>query len=447
MIGQNRIGFGESAYYLIVVFYGLAFLLQQYVHLQDYAQWVYSGVILNGKLLGLSLPAYSCRLYPVPNSLTTVFIAVLLFIFKAGFAAKLLVVLYLSLFAWIVMAVNKHLYPGQHVQKSLIILSTVIISSSFWNGYMNYQLALLIFAGYYLIRLKGRDSLFITTVFGIAIFFSHAVVFAVFFIYVFYCHFSLRSPDRRLFALLPPAALTIWYLYENFLRGGGGDGMALTSPINEGLVNLAMYKVYTFLKAGPFQNFILPNKESYLEGSNGIYYLFIFTSAVFLILLFLNIAHGLYKKSTGKSRPDGDAVFFAIVFLSYLFFPPKLLGVVNLGERLMMIGLMFLLFRVTFNRRLLSIPVMIAVMFTVYNIVFLSVGDRTGVRPVQSGESQMPETRRLSREFQSLYTVTQHKYLNHRIFEGADHYRAIDEGDFTKGVFPTGLIVYHSEAP
>jgi hypothetical protein len=447
MIGRHNLKIGESAYYLIVAFYGLAFLFRQYAHLQDYAQWVYSGVILNGKLLGLSLPAYSCRLYPVPNSSTTFLIAALSLIVKAALAAKLLVVLYLVLFAWIVMAINKQLQAGQHVQKSLIILSTIIISSSFWNGYMNYQLALLLFAGFYLIRLKGRDSLFITTIFGIAIFFSHAAVFAVFFIYVFLCHFSLKNPDRRLFALLPPSVLTLWYLYGNFLRGGEGEGMALTSPVGAGVVNFVMYKAYTYLKAGPFQNFILPSKQSYLEGCDGVYFLFIFISALFLVLLFLNIAHGLYGKLTGKSKFDRDLVFFAIVFLSYLIFPPKLLNVVNIGERFLMIGLMFLLFRVTFNRRLLCILTVISVMFTAYNIVFLSTGDQAGAGRVQSDTSSVPENGRLSKEFQSLYTRTKHKYLNHRIFDGADHYRAIVEDDFTKGVFPTGIIIYHNDNP
>jgi uncharacterized membrane-anchored protein len=76
MARRRHFNWGESAYYLIVAIYALAFILQHQVHLQDYAQWVYSGVILHGKWLGISLADYSCRLYPVPNSSTTVITAV-----------------------------------------------------------------------------------------------------------------------------------------------------------------------------------------------------------------------------------------------------------------------------------------------------------------------------------------------------------------------------------
>jgi len=445
-VGTRRfkhLSYGEAAYFGTALLYCALIVLQDFVHLQDYAQWVYSGFILNAKWHGAALPAYIIKSYPVPNSFVTVFIAAVGMIGDVVFASRILIALYIVVFAGLILAINRRTAPEQYLAISFVMLLTIVISSSFWNGYLNYQIGLMFFALHYYLELRRMNSPFTECALSIAVFFSHAAVFAVFFLYAAYRHISEKRIDLRLAALLPSAVLTLWFLYGHFALDSDMATVALASPIKGGLVTLVQYKAYTFLKTGPFQNFILADGRSFLEGYTGLYYAMIAIGAVFMMLLFLNILANACRQFRLKESRDRTLLFFAVVFASYVFFPPKMLQVVNIGERFMIVGWMFLLFRTTFHRRLITALAVVSVLFAAYNFAFLASGQRAGSQGNDTVASPAIDDGRLSENFRSLYANTSQKYFNHRVYQGVDQYRAIHDGDFTRGVFPTGMIVYH----
>jgi len=441
----KQIRTGHIIYLAIVIIYCLLFLLQEFAHLQDYSQWIFSGVVLNAKMLGTSLPDYTLKTYPVPNSFLTVTIALLLFIFDAFWASKLLVVFYIIMFAGIIYLTCKHTFPKKYLFRSIIIFSTIAISSSFWNGYLNYQFALLLLALYYFLMLKGFDSPIKTLLFSLIIFFSHAAVFMVFFIFVCYRNAPIKKYRIKLLALIPSGLLTLWYLYGSFLIDNNIGNEVLSSPIKGGVTGFLLYKIYTFLKIGPFQNFILADGQSFLEGNTALYCIFILISALTLLVLLFNIFITICQQYRKEKFIKRTVLFFSILFLSYLLFPTKLLQVVNIGERFMIVGLMFLLFNVSLNHRVLASLTVVCIFFTAYNFFFLSTTIESDVVINKNIISQIDNEKLLSEDFQKFYTNTRQKYLNHRIYQGIDHYHAIATNDLTKDIFSTGIVIYSGD--
>ena len=230
----------------------------------------------------------------------------------------------------------------------LIFTLSIAFGPGFWNGYINFQFGLLFFALYIICARKNASSILL---FSLLIYFSHASVFAGFVCFVIVSEFFIQRRVRVFLALLPGLLLLLWYSVTK-LSVGGGQNESVGS-----IAQWAQYKLYTLAKQGPFHNFIQSDGESLLATSHGLYMAGFVTN--FLVALLI----GSYLLVTGFNfvrRQDGAlgrpldsetytpavVVTMLVLLVGYLLAGKNTFGVVNLGERFLVVALMLLILQV-----------------------------------------------------------------------------------------------------
>lgn len=425
----NRKNPGASGLLVNRSFHALAFLLvlvvavglavQPYPALQDFVEWIYQGWVLGELFTGNPAveEAFALRGYPVPNVLAQILMGALATVVSPVAAAKIILVLYIFLFSVFSFLIARQVSPRHAGLLNLIILSTFCFGPGFWNGYINYQVSLLLFLVfcYFYILKDIRNPLFIL-VFSILIFSAHATLFAVFGLVV-----VVREmvPWRGLWpkrpavfmAMVPSGVLLLWYLAIKIQEPGEAFGFDL-SPLL-----WLMYKGYTLAKQGPFHNFILEDGSGLLEELGGVYWTgFAINILVALVLCtwFMTVLPRLRSLWQNQRAEVCIVAFLAALFV---LMPPKLPGVVNFGERFLIPGLLVaLVFRIVPDRRILLVWASACAACIPY---FMAAAWYLGDRHVDTFRRSTATGSELMDYVDSLYAGTGHKYFNHRIYEFA----------------------------
>ena len=119
--------------------------------LQDYGAWTYQGYVFNRLLASAGAPAI-IKPWPVPNSISQVLLAMLGVGLSPIAAAKTLIAGYL-LGSTVVMAIASRGNDGRiDGAKLLLLLCLGVVHAPFWIGEINYQIGLLLFVTYVLLR-------------------------------------------------------------------------------------------------------------------------------------------------------------------------------------------------------------------------------------------------------------------------------------------------------
>lgn len=403
----------------------IAFMLlfvQPFPILHDYLEWMYQGWLL-GEILGGHIDNnYQLAAWPVPNSLTQFAVAAAAPWVGPVVAGKIWLAGYLVLTTLCSYVAARRCWPQSSGAIHVVLMFTVFFGPGFWNGYSNFQYGLALFLLWWLID-SSRDSrhgLWLL-VFSVLIFFAHAVPFVVLITYVglkFLCRHELPLQRRLkpLMALLPALGLLGWYSAIKL------SATELHSEASLGVLQWFQYKVYTVAKQGPFHNFVLADGSSLLTDWHALYLAgFIVNMLVVLCIalwLFSVVTQAFTQRlsvaeGVGKKAVTTAALFVVLMCVCYLLPAQKTVGVVNLGERFLIAGLLVALLVFSCPRYVLNAWCLMCLLAGAYSMAAITAISRQDVAVVKSA----------SAAGDAIYANSVHKFFNHRVFIYADRGR------------------------
>ena len=330
--GIFRSGAGFRALGILSVALALALnILDVVPPLQDYGDWVYQGFLLNRILAGHAT-LVMLKPWPVPNALSQVVLGLGMFLLSPIAAAKTFICLYLVLFGLLCDWLTRNPDGSRDDRRFLLLVLLGVLNSAFWNGYVNFQLGLLLLLFYIGLRRRRRAlALAVEALFGILIFFSHAICLGGFLLYVGWDGLLRRRIARSVAIAMPALLLVVWYLLAN--DAGTPD---IPPQGRGGLLAFASYKIYTLAKLGPYQNFIVGHAGDFtrhrlLYGAGVLIDLAF--AALFVVPLF-----GRIILSVAQRRFSSESLMSLVCLGGFLILPSTLFGVVNIGERVLAIA-------------------------------------------------------------------------------------------------------------
>ncbi len=337
-----------SAYALLLVVWLAA---QPLPPLQDYMDWVYQGWVGTQWLQGFPpvVQQFTPVPYPVPNAASQVLLSGVTAAAGALPASKIVIASLLAALAAVCIAVSARFrWKGA---AALVLFLCFGANSTFWDGYINYQLSLLVFFCLVPVfhRLPGAAIAF----WAVLLFFCHATTFFAFGLLVGFDALFHVERRMRAVALLPSVALLAWYVAA---RHAPVADQGAAAPLYSGLLHHLAYKAYTLSKLGPFHNLVDYADRSLMDRFRGWYRAGVALNLLFAAGLALALLDGASRGEwrgawRGKWRGSRaclrePALWTAgVLLLLFLLLPGKLVGVVNIGERLLYPAVLLLLLR------------------------------------------------------------------------------------------------------
>lgn len=406
-------------------------VMQPYPILHDFPEWMYQGFVVGELLAGVQSPvteAYRLVSHPVPNSISQIAMGLLNFFVSPVLAGQIWLCLYFVLAQWLWWRTTSDICGEVKGAAYLLLTMTVTLGVGFWNGYINFQFAILLFALYvYMSRPQTRYPVFLVLIFSLLIFFSHAAVFAAFVVFVgVQCMFGHKQ-WRPVAALLPSLLLLLWYMVIKIGSGlSSGEGMTLAKWIQ--------YKAYTVAKQGPFHNFILPDGESLLANLGWVYNLGFVMNFVLVVILAIWLCLLAWRQARMREWPDFRGkvelqwpvvVTGLFLFAGFLIAGQNSFGVVNLGERFLVVAIVLLLVFFRCPKPLWRVWVALAIVNGVYILVAIAMV--TGYSKESYVVARSASETNLEKYVDDIYANSRHKYFNHRLFIYADRGRELSE--------------------
>lgn len=209
---------------ILVVFAALLFAHPRAPILGDYGEWTYHGVLLRNLLTGHPDAGYMLKHYPVPNSLTTAGLGVLMLVTPWAVAAKMWLCAVLVLGLGCGWALNRASMRRDGAMLWLLP-GAVLCGLDFWWGFSNFLLGVCLAMLLAAMLLRGVQSRWAYGVVLGLLFISHMIPF------VFGClmmaGFALQTGRWGvLWQTGPGLLLTGWYVEGRFLTAGNADGRA-----------------------------------------------------------------------------------------------------------------------------------------------------------------------------------------------------------------------------
>ncbi len=398
--------------------------------LTDYANWTYQGVLLRDHLLGLPDAAHALKPYPVPNSAATVGIGLLSLWMSWQLAARLWLAAQL---VFALASIRFFLRAIGADAGASILGAALFLNLNFWDGFINFQMGmswLLVIAAVLVRRQQephtGRD--WIVGVLLLLTFLTHMLPFAFAgLLVVLYC-VELRR-FRLLWQLVPSGLACLWYVAGRYLLGADAEGQAgMADPVRNYSPAFWAFKGNSYLKSLGFVNPTYAGKSALVAwvGKGGFVLLFGLNLA-----LALAVAWCIFSVLRGSSfqRNKERFLWIGVVALLpfYLVAPGSFLGVSDPGSRLLQLSLVLgLLLCARLSSKSLVFAKGCALVFMTVDLVMFF---RFAYGPEKPGQDGAP----LPQAVVSLAHAFNHNqdYL----------VRALERGDRTKLVFPTGIFV------
>ena len=295
--------------------------------LQDFNEWIYQGWLMGQLFHGAAVP-FEVKPWPVPNAAAQVILGVLNLPLGPRAAGIAYIALYLVGFTWLAAALARH--TGRF-DPATFLLAVLIgaINSPFWDGYANSQLGLLLYMLHVLRQRRpaGTGPLWDLAM-GLALFFCHAVMLAVFALHTALRAWQQRHLARAATVLTPPFALLAWYLLRDDNYG------EYIPPFGTTLTDFIAYKAYTAAKLGPYQNLIIGSIGD-ADRAPLLYWSGVAANLTFVLVALVPLTFALLRRLLAGDR--SPAMLTAAACLAgFAVLPSAMFGVVNVGERLML---------------------------------------------------------------------------------------------------------------
>ena len=417
---------------LFLVYAVLLFAHRSSPSLTDTANWTYQGVLLREHLMGHPDPLHTLKHYPVPNSTATVGIGLLACVLPWKFAIK----------AWLLLQLGASFAAMRHLLRTLqagwvswvVMPQAVFLNVNFWYGFLNFELGLacvLLVASLLLRRARGDlGGSWAIAALLLFIFFTHMIAFA--FCGLLLLLYAAQTKHwRTLWQLAPSAALSVWYLVGRFFYAGNADGQAGMEPsVQNYSAAFWAFKVNSYLKS-----FGMVNPESvdcYLLGRTAFALLFLLNLALAGLMLF-----AIVKRAGAAWNREAEQKFLWLAILLlvplYLLGPGAALGVSDPGARMLQVALaLALALAAGYRPRTGKVAAGCALMLTFFGAAMFSAYAFDPHFPAK-GPSSLPA--RLV-GFAHVPNDDQ-DYL----------YRALEDADYRRKVFPTGLFLNAQREP
>ena len=407
------------------------------LYLVDLPAWTYTGAVVVAEAGGAT--PWGLYPWPVPNTWATLAAAPLVALAGptgAGrwLAAGLLAAGWAAAWAFAA-AVDRETAPA----RAAVVASTLVASSSWWNGYLGFQIGVTLALGLgALVLRRGRLPAPALGVGAVALFFAHAVPFGAFALGAGLD--ALRRRDlRQVTALVPAALLTAWYVAA---RAAGPQGGFVAPQAAGGAARAVAYKAYTALKLGPFQHPDGLDGAGVLAGHPALYWLGVAASGAFMAVLVGALAVGTVRLWRSRAVGRGGAAYgWALVALA-LALPPFALNVVNPGERVLVMGAVALLATVSVPRRLLWALGGAALLFLADDAHALWA-QRDGLSAERRAELLSPRPAPPERSFEEAVEAAGAEplpLLGHPVLLNARYYGLAERGDWTAPAFDSGPL-------
>ena len=326
--GAWRLGLGLSLAALAALVVAVPAL-----YLTDVPAWVFGGAMLRAELADPAATPWHLAPHPVPNALAHALAAALLGVLSpqaTGAALALAMLIGGGAAAWALARAAWPGAPGQAGARAAVLVSCLVVSSSWWNGYVGFQLGVaLAFATGALWLRRGRLGPAWTLAASLALFAAHAVPFGALALALGLS--ALRRRDAaELAALVPAGALALWYAAARL----AGPEAFVPAAETGGLARALAYKGYTVLKLGPLQRPV--GLDGAPPGQGPGLWIALGLSAVFVAALGVALVRGTAAMAPGGRR-RAAAFAWGLAGVA-LVMPPFALNVVNPGERLLVLA-------------------------------------------------------------------------------------------------------------
>jgi hypothetical protein len=356
-----------------------ALVLAPYPPLQDFAEWAYQGALLARLAAAFpgGLPGAEVWLvaHPVPNSLAQALLGLLSLLLPATLAARVFLLGLLGAGLAVALALARQHQPKAAGAFAVVLLVSVFCNATFWNGYVNYQLALLLSASWFLLPPARRAEAGPILGFGLAIFFSHAAVFAAFGVLVGVRGLLRRRLGAAVLGLGPVVLLGVWYALA-----GTGEPAEPAAEVG-GLGAFLAYKAYTLTKLGPYHNFVFAG-----GGDETLRPALYWAGAVVNLLyaggLGVMLGIGLWRGSRDRALSATPVLAALLLLAGFLALPRMAQHVINPGERLLIPGLLLLLLAVPLPAMALRPLAALGGLALAANLLVLAAPDDRWTRPV-----------------------------------------------------------------
>jgi hypothetical protein len=401
--------------------------------LGDYAEWTYHGILLRNLLSGHPDTAYLLKDYPVPNSLSTVGLGVLMLLLPWKLAAKM----------WLLCGLLFGLFAAWQLQRSnatpqgwrvLLFTAAALIGIPFWAGFTNFLLGTYLAMLFAALLLRGIASRWLYAVLMVVLFFCHFVPYSFALLLLVLYTVQYRK-YQLLWQSVPSLLLSFGYIVGRLLHGNADSHAGMVSSIPYLSPLFPLFKINTYLKCWGFVNPAFADHDSLLLtrfGSSIFFLLFLLNFAVALLALWL-LATTAWKSITTR-RPSRFLWIAASLFaLTALLMPGAALGISDPGSRMMQVALWTAICLVSVQRRWMNVVLMsCALCLLVADCAMLA---RFATQPPLLGSTAGPLPARV-REFG-------HVYYGDRWGD----YAAIDAGKMDLDIYPTAMFLKKEPAP
>ena len=442
----------HAAIVLVVV---CAIFIASAPYMHDFAEWMYQGQIIKrvftdpGAVAGFTMAAY-----PVPNSLVSAVLTGLSFILAPMWVGKVfLISMLLAWYGVISMFTARFVDKQWRPAATLVLYVSTALATFFWYGFASYQLALLLLTWFFAIYREDSKA-YLIAIFGVAIFFSHAIIFLVFGLFLG-VRLLLKWNWDVVAALLPATFLSLWFLVGRHLANVEPQSIDATW---NGLLEALIYKGGYPAMLGPFKNFLLPEGTSIFESYAWVYwsgFVTNFAVAATFGALVLTVMWKFLKKATpGNAESallqNAWAISIALLAVFYLFAPYHFFGVVNAGGRILVpMLLMAMMLGGNVCRpfvRLLVWPVAIIGLVTVGSYLYLMNQSRQpGFTPVYKASAGIQASDSVFDFNEQLYANTRYKYFNYRIFSFSRRFEQIETENFRGLTFRHAMLIKYED--
>ena len=422
-----RLSQGYAA--VLFLFYAAMILLHhQPPLLGDMSNWAYSGVIVARHMHHLPDAFHSIRFYPVPNTLNTLLLAVLCFFVQWQLAIKVYLLLQLVLSYCSMRALARVVDAPAWVW--LVAPGAVFFGINFWYGLFAFQMGICFVFLLVAMLIRRLDSSLPDWPIGgmlLLLFFTHMVAFTLALVLVFFFALQVQRP-RLLRQTILPIALVVIYAGFRFASGDPDSGVAPPRTLHLDSWLFWAYKLNTFAKSFGFVNPTAWSHSVALAREDRSLFLFLFVVDVALCfaLAFLFLKNLLLRDS-------GDRLPFlkltiALTIPAYLLLPTSLLGIADPGSRVMQSSFWLLLMVCQADQPLMRAASRVAVAAC----LLLAVSGALLF-------ARLPWRRHA--QFTPTHLPAQVEQFGKAPYDAAANlYEALDHGDFTRAVFPTGIV-------
>ena len=210
----------------------------------------------------------------------------------------------------------------------LLILLIGGVNSPYWQGYANSQLGLGLFMLHLLRQRGGGSGAVWDAALGVAMFFCHAVMLAVFAVFVGLRGLREGHIGRVVMVLALPFGLLGWYLLRD---DNYGEEIPLFGTT---VFDFVAYKAYTAAKLGPYHNMIIGGIGD-AERAPWLYWGGVAVNLGFAVTVLVPLGFAVLRDVWRGDR--SPALLTAVVCLAgFAVLPSAIFGVVNVGERLLL---------------------------------------------------------------------------------------------------------------